>query len=305
VVRELAEAIADTPFDARETAIDATRGALRRELSRLPPELEAKVCLLVTNHYSSELGTDLGEALMKGCDGLRLSTDRLFELLNHKDGWTDVELDRDRYNAMVTQIGRSAKALFRPQHVPQLKLVIAREAPNLWWQANAALRIGVSQLLPAATTDVDAIDTRDGFLRQVVRDHAEVPVRGAAAQELIRVNLRVNWDFLEQQFFSQATTGGSSDLRLFVLEELGRQPFTRDKRTALVSVVLDSRFDPLWTRPSHVMGDDLYRQYAILAINSHAGRELLTIYDKQELGDPATAGATLVAIRKKVAAALQ
>jgi hypothetical protein len=48
------------------------------------------------------------------------------------------------------------------------------------------------------------------------------------------------------------------------------------------------------------MGDDLYRQSAAAAANAHAGREALTVYDRQDLVRPETSSQALARMRAVV-----
>jgi hypothetical protein len=292
----LKRALAESTAQSNGPGQDADRqsellSTFREELRRETPELEAKVCLLAPDENWGLLGP---------CERLRLETGRLLDLLDRKDLWGDVDWDAGRFNALVVGIGRVAHLYFRHEHVTRLQSVMVRERDRLWWNGNAALRVGVSRLLPRAVDGaLDDSTTREGFLRDVLRRDPELFVRREAAQELIRVDVARNWPLLEQQFFAEASSSGS-DLRRAVLDELGTPPFTADKRTALARLLLDRRFEPLWTRQLRVMGDDMYRQTAIAAINAHAGREVLTVYDKQDLELRETSSKALARVRNVV-----
>ena len=112
-------------------------------------------------------------------------------------------------------------------------------------------------------------------------------VRGNLAAELVRVGLPENWDFLREQFFAEKGWKDRTDVRQSILYALGDKPLTPAKRAALLDIVFEKRFAPLFTQPSRFMGDDTYRQNAICAINAHAGKELISEQDKYALADPA------------------
>jgi hypothetical protein len=293
IKRTLAEIYSQSrgPGEHNDLKTEALR-TIREDLHNDLPEVEAKVCLLAPD--SDQLGR------LRPCDRLRLGADRLLDLLDRKNLWDDVEWnapDSNYYNALVYGISSVAQVYFRSEHVARLQAVMARERSNLWWNGNAALRVAVSRLLPLATNaTLDQPTTGEGFLRDVLRRNPDLSVRREAAQELIRVGVARNWPLLEQQFFADTGSGGS-DLRGAILSELGAPPFTADKRTALATLLLDRRFDALFTRPSRVMGDDMYRQTAIWAVNAHAGQEVLTVYDKQELAERSTAAKALAKVK--------
>ncbi len=50
------------------------------------------------------------------------------------------------------------------------------------------------------------------------------------------------------------------------------------------------------------MGDDMYRQLGMRAVNAHARKELLTDQDKYALTDPAKSEKALLDVIRKVAA---
>jgi hypothetical protein len=64
---------------------------------------------------------------------------------------------------------------------------------------------------------------------------------------------------------------------------------------------MDERFAPLWTQANSLMGDDMYRQYAIWAVNAHAGKELISDPEKYALPDPTKSEQALVEVLRKVA----
>ena len=88
-----------------------------------------------------------------------------------------------------------------------------------------------------------------------------------------------------------------------ILQELGAPPLTPTKRAALAKLLLDERYEPLWTRTNRQMGDDMHRVYAIWAVNAH-DREVLTTAHEQDLTNAEKSAKTLVEVKKKIAESL-
>jgi hypothetical protein len=283
---------------------EAVRQAVAGELARFPAEVEAKVRLAAINRYSSSLDVTLDEPLMGPFACPRIGADRLLELLDRKNLWADVDWsNKDYYNNLIVQVVGRAELFFKAEHLPRLRAIMDREYGGAWWSGKAAFVVGISHLLPTAKpAELDDPNTRDGWLRSRMLAEGDVTVRGCVAAELIRVGLPENWDFLKKQFFGDNDRKDViPDIRQTILRSLGAPPLTPAKRAALLEVVLDERFAPLWTQPNRRMGDDMYRQYAIWAINAHAGKELLTDQDKYALPDPAKSEKALVEVLRKVA----
>jgi hypothetical protein len=155
-------------------------------------------------------------------------------------------------------------------------------------------------LPPATSANLDDQNTRDGWLRSKMRTEGDLFLRGHLAAELVRVGLPVNGEFLKKEFFAE--TGpkvGFPDIRHSILQALGKPPLTPPKREALVELLLDERFAPLWTQRNRRMGDDMYRQYAMWAVNAHAGKELIADQDKYALTDPAKSEKALAEVLRK------
>ena len=283
---------------------DAVRRAVAKELETLPAEVEVKVRLLAVNRCSTALGVSLDEPLMGPFECRRVPGERLLELLERKGLWDDVDWDVGAYNTLVVQLAGRAEEFFERKHVHRLRAVQKRES-QLWWNGHAALYSGISRLLPPAQDGkLDDPETRDGVLREGVRRLSDVFARGSVARELVRVGLPRNCEFLETEFFAERSRAAIPDLRGAVLQELGTAPLTQEKRKELVRLLLDKRFEPLWTEPRGAMGADQHRRYAIRALNAHAGRELLSDQYDQRLADPLQAGKTLVEVARIVRDAL-
>lgn len=261
------------------------------ELRDLPPEAETKILLLAEADYSAN-------PFLDGLATPRLERERLFALLDRQNLWPDIDWSERApyYSRLVSRLLVTEPPLFRPEDVERLRAWQQRRLTR-----GSAFIIGLSRLLPAGDpANLDDPDTRDGLLRRGIREEKEVFTRGNYAGELIRVAAAPNWPFLKEQFFAEQDGTSYPDLRVSIIDALGAVPLTPEKRAALIDLVLVERFLPLWTRPSLRMGDDAYRRQAALALNNHAGKELITWYEVQQLRDEKDAPAMLAAILKKV-----
>lgn len=261
------------------------------ELRRLPPEVEAKILLL------AEM-SDSANPFLSGVTTPRLDRERLFALLDRQDLWQDIDWSERTpyYSRLVGRLLLTHPPLFRSADVERLRAWQQRRQPR-----GSAFLVGLSRLLPPADpADLDDPNTRDGLLRRGIREEKEVLTRGNYASELVRVAVALNWPFLKEQLFAEQDAFSYPDLRVSIIDALGAAPLTPDKRAALIDLVLDERFLPLWTRPSRRMGADEYRRQAAYALNAHAGKELITRYEVQQLRDEVDAPAMLVGVLKKV-----
>jgi hypothetical protein len=269
-----------------EQRIAAARQAVADDLATMPAEVEVKVRLLAVNRYSSGLGVELDQPLLGPFECRRLPAERLLDLLDRKDMWEDVASEEWAYNTLVAQLASQADRLFQPEHVARLRAVQLREI-ELSWSARIALTIGIARLLPPAQTGaLDDPDTWDGVLRAGIRRDSEVFARGAFARELTRAGLPRNYDFLETQFFAETKSEGITDLRESILDELGAEPLTQEKRLALRKLLLQELFIPLWVEPS-AKSVCQHRYKAVRAVNAHAGRTVLSEHREACFADPA------------------
>ena len=283
----------------------AARSAAVKELLALPAEVEAKVRLLTVHRTgrSAEI-TRPRFVLWNGIGKLRLSSDRLLDLMDRKGLWQDVNWPKgyggEHYNRMVERLGLAADQVFTRADVARLRAVPTREKHNLWWAGRAALQIGISRLLPQADAgDLDNPDTRDGSLRAAIRNELEVFTRGYVARELVRIGLPRNWEFLKKQFFAEKVSDDPLYLGHSILQELGAKPLTRPKRTALHDLVLDDRFKRLWTMSNvKVGGGDMYRMYAMWSIHAHLGKEVISRQLIQAMNIPEQANKRLPELLK-------
>ncbi len=290
----------------REQARCERRAALRKELAKTWPEVEAKVRLLA--HHRNAGGADLTQPEDRFFDGpaeLRLSKTRLLGLLDGHGLWNDVNwgneenrFSRPYYNRMVERIALSAETLYQSDDAAALKALFERNREKLWWSGQAAFVRGISRLLPPARPgQLDDPDAREGWLRQAIRDEKEVSVRGYAAGELVRVGLPDSWPFLKTAFFAEED---GSSVRTSIIIALGKPPLSQQKRDALLDLLEDERFHALFTRPARRAGGDLLRLYAICSLNDHAGRELIPPEEGRGVGDELRSQEVLDALLKRV-----
>ncbi len=220
--------------------------AIAKELRQRSPEVEAKVALLV--NYGTPDSPFLPNLLT-----LRLSRACLFALLEEPQPWPDVDWSPSRY--MHTRLAwcllRVAPQYFRREDVDRLHAWAQRDQPQVPLTGNRLYVLGIAQLLPRAMADqLDDLHTYDGVLRAAIRAQGENPGWLAYAAELVRVGLPENWPFLKSQFFTEQHSLYYSDLRWTILDALGSAPHTTAQRAALIDLLLDRRFDPLWTEQS-------------------------------------------------------
>lgn len=275
------------------------RATLLEELQALPAEVEAKVVLL-SNRDCAEVDdvVKLPGLFFPNLPELRIESSRLLDLLDRKELWADVEWEgtdgKEFYSRLVGRIALSADHLFGVEKIPRLEALLDREKNGLWWQARAAIFIGISRLSPAVEPlNSDAAGTCDSVLRKAIREEDDLAVRAAAARELVRMGLSRNLGFLEELFFREEKKPGLPDVRQSIVFELGRLPLTAVKRRALIRFLTDRRTEPFWTRPPREMGDSLFRRYAIQSVNAHAGAEVLTGGHSRDLRNPERSAATL------------
>lgn len=199
---------------------------------------------------------------------------------------------------LVRRMALSADTLFGPEDAAKFRQRVDQHSED---QLHAPLTVGLSRLLPSAKGDgLDDPQTRDGVLRTAIQQEKDVFAHGSLAAELVRVGLPANLKFLKEQFFAEKDSSWSPDMRVSILQELGRAPLTAAKREALADLLLDERFRVLWMESSHYMGDGTHRQYAIPAVNAHLGRQAITYVDEQNLSEPQRAGRALLEVLERV-----
>jgi hypothetical protein len=244
------------------------------DLRKRSPEVEAKVRLLAHPRCA-------GGAPITGTEGeywpdppkLRLSRDRLWEILDRKKLWPDVAWDdentnRKMYNQLAERMGMWAHVLLTVDDVPRLQKVLDKEHDDLWWSGQAGMIQGISRLLPPGTIETfDDPRTRVGYLLRAYRQEKDFFVRQYAINELARTSLRICGEYLKKNVLF-VDRDGTNRIMQGVLQVLYEQPITPEKRVYLKSLLLDPRFKHYWTRRN----SDMCRQYGLWAINAHAGQ---------------------------------
>jgi hypothetical protein len=142
---EPAERIQGREMAVQRAVLDYNRQNIERELQQRFPEVEAKI-LLLTNQPETNF-SDIKAPLWAEAPSLRLSSDRLLELLERKNLWDDVDLDKQTYSQMVQRMGLWADSLFTPDDVPRLQAVLEKERENLSETAAQTLEEGIQRLL--------------------------------------------------------------------------------------------------------------------------------------------------------------
>jgi hypothetical protein len=278
--------------DLKERCAKA-RQEIAAELARLPAELEAKIRLCADGNGGSELAEDPEKFFFAGPPKLRLDTERLLELLAGRNLWPDVDWEQGNYNRLVVRLSLAAGTTFQARHVGAFKEVHQTPRFELWWDGRAAPSVAIGRMLhdPAMRAD---------WLRDCIRNERDLFARGYVAAELVNVGLPRHREFLMEAFFAEQEKNAIPDLRMSVLRALGQPPLTQNKREALIELVLDKRFEILWTQAGGRMGTDAYRHDASRSLNAHAGRELISYDDQLALADPSRSAKALGNVLTKV-----
>lgn len=290
-----------------EAAWARAHQAIAAELRERAPEVEAKVRLLTfSRHVGGAPITGSEAQFWPEAPKLRLTPERLLDLLDGKDLWPDVSwTDNGDRNLLAERLGLWAHVLFRPADVPRLRAVLQRNQ-ELAWSGRAALIIGISRLLPPAAAapagKLDDPETRDGCLRRAIGQEGELFTRTYCARELVRIGLPGNADFLTDIAFHEKPGDQDNQMMQGILQALAARPHTPETRRLLVALLLDKRFEIYWTRPNSRMGMDMCRHYGVWAINAHAGREVIDLYSiRDRLVDPAKSAQSMAELRALLA----
>ncbi len=281
------------------------------ELARLDPLIEAKVLLL--NRDSYDQGRH--DAGFLGTWQTRLSKDELFQILAGVRLWDDVNwTDKRGYtyeldSQLATRIMLNAEDNFGREDVPQLIELLATTKLSLQGYGRNAWHVGISRLLPAAALEsIDDVETRDGYLRNVIRSGTG---QTGVVDELVRVGLPNSREFLLEHFFQKRELHSTTHdgVQSSILDALGRAPLTTEHRQFLWAIVTDDRFRPIWMylrdpNPQHYKGpnDHSSRRDAIWAINKHAGMDFITYAEQKKLGESETSQATFELILARLKA---
>jgi hypothetical protein len=230
----------------------------------LEPETATKILLLATDCENTG-----DHPYFESIPRLPLSAPRLLELLNGERLWPDVDwkANAGHYSQLVHQIMLASPAVFGPEHVTRLQEIFARRRGQMWSNAEGAMFVGISRLLPAAQGNFNTA-TREGYLRAAIDGGSDIFARDMAAAELVRVDFPGQWKYLKKIIFSQPRVGDYPDLVQTIIRALGECPITATKREALIDLLKDKRIRPLLTQE-----DDRYRYYLGWTIRDHLAQE--------------------------------
>jgi hypothetical protein len=244
-----------------------------RELREQSPEVEAKVKLLAVNNFSSGLGMELDDPLMGRFTSTRLSRERLFELLERKNLWPEVNWVRwgegndSVWISMAGQIAFSADRFFRREDIPRLRSIAVVPA------IKRPMSIGISRLLPPATFEtLNDSNTADGVLRAAIHVDDDKYRRRDLVAELARIGWDRNKEFLEAEFFTNLRRDDYA-VRQTIVEALTTAPLTTEKRRFLGRLLLDERYTLLWVRTKEHPGSDIDGGIATQAVNAYGNSE--------------------------------
>ena len=162
--------------------------------------------------------------------------------------------------------------------------------------------VGISQLLPPAKEgQLDSPVTREGMLRGALRSNGDYNMRAIVAKELMQTSLAKKPEFIREIYFgSRSASDETPELRLSILREPGEPPLDATKRKLLADILLDSRFDPMWSEWNLEPHDDVCREFAIRAFHAHAGKELLPDWVLKKKYIPTKEAGLLLEIRQLI-----
>jgi hypothetical protein len=219
----------------RDALLNEWAAKTRHTLAALPPEVEAKVLLVA--RCATEFRGGCTDKLWQptGVFGaelkLRISKERILELLEQKNVWPDVDLVGDYYNRLFERVMMSSETLFTENDSLELRRILIQQRDKMWWSGRAAGHIGISRLLPRARKDLNDINSREGWLRDAIRSETDVFTRGYVARELIQIGLPANFEFIRDEFFKADTPNAIPNFSQSVLQALGvkrsRRPSVR------------------------------------------------------------------------------
>ncbi len=257
--------------------VKRARKKIGRELAKQSAEVEAKARLLSRNTHSDLFGMGIGDSMMGPYTSRRLSSDRLMELLEERNLWSDVDwrVWTGAYDSLVRVLMGQADVYFERKDVAQLRRIWERKRPEAY-NPDDYFCIGISRLLePAIESNIDDLNTRDGILRYGLSGIERVAHRGKIVRELVHVGLPLNEDYLVEYFFNNALRfqGIGPDVRTSVMMELRALPRTEVKRELLERLLEDQRFTAIWRDEPALGTQD--RKETILTINAFAQRELI------------------------------
>ena len=248
----------------------------------------------------------------------RLTRDEVFRLLQGERLWPHPRSPEQAENyepsdsQLVTRLMYQPRLRFSEEGVPRLQKVLTSTTLKLSPNAIAEWHIAISQLLlPADPNMTDDAGTRDGYLRQQIRENGN----STLVSELTRVGLPANAAWLKELFFTAGKD--NSPVGRFsstILSSLGGRPHTRDQRLLLWSLITDDRFRTIWTQGKEYFKDGRRRDKSLYshrhpacvaafhAVNAHAGKEFFSYEAFHGLVSPGTCDAHLESLLRKLKA---
>ena len=135
-----------------------------------------------------------------------------------------------------------------------------------------------------------------------LRRKTRTGARGYALRELIDSGLPQDAEFIREYFFMPRKRAGVPSVRASISRGLGARPPNKEKHSLLVELLLDPRVEAEWLRPLNSMGDETFQTDAAQSINAHAGKELITQREVQDLREPDSAKRVFPGIVEKLRA---
>ena len=294
------------PWDEYQARINAHHAALHQEtlkdLMSLSPDAQAKIFLGTEMPGYPEV-SPIGPVNELFPLGLRLTIgrDRILELLDGQNVWTEVQDVRELNMFVLGRLARLAPEILPMQDWPAVRRALEARASGRRW-----MPVLYSRLLPAAGPgNTDDPATREGYLRAAMAKAAEGYAREQIAAEMVRSNLDGQWSALSAVFYSESRRGSSSDARIGILKALGEAPHTRNKLATLVGLINDPQNETILTQVNREMGMDGYRLQARVSLNAIAGTEYISHNILQDLGPPAKSATALAELRRLASALLE
>ena len=234
------------------------------EVMLLAPETAAKILLLATD---CENGSD--HSYFESIPRLSLSASRLLELLDRQRLWPDVEWEAEDTGTTAAWSIRSCwlRRRFSVLNTrTRLQAIFARRRGQMWWDAQGAMFVGISRLLPAAQDISTALRHGRGICARQSKGRRRRHLRAKHGSSRTRhgSTCRDQWEYLKTVIFSQPPEAGYPDLAQSIIRALGECPITAAKREALLDLLKAPGIQPLLTQE-----DERYRFYLGWTIRDH------------------------------------
>ncbi len=273
-----------------QIAIDDVRQSAINELAQCTPEVQTKIVMCCELEQNTGILWQSSQAHRQFSPsppaGLQVNPEYLLDYLENQAIWPDLKIhSQDNmlnfsmghpHHIFVGNLLRWAYRLFEPTHLPRLQALLQ----STEYQADHSGRLGIllciAMLHPQANAgNLDDPDTRDSILRQVIRTEPSRDMQRWCVELLTRIGLPQNATLLKDHAFKIHADDPDNEMLQSILKVLIAQPLTEIKRDFLVNLLLDRRFDRWWVYDHMQMGADMCCRYAIDAINTYSGFELI------------------------------